>query len=111
MPHLLTKAGMVMCGHGSQAQPTPAHESTKVTVMGQPVMLLGPPFMVSGCANSNAAAGQVPCTTVAFVPTDATMKVLVESKPVLHQDAAPLATPVPPSNPQIIGIQVKVEGT
>lgn len=111
MPHLLTKAGMVMCGHGIQAQPTPAHQSTKVTIDGQPVMLLGPPFMVSGCPNSNAAAGQVPCTAIAFVPPDATMKVLVENKPVIHQDAGPLATCAPPANPQVMGMQIKVEGT
>jgi hypothetical protein len=95
MPGFLLHAGAtVLCTHGGQVQPTVVQP--RVTVSGQPVVTLGPPWVVAGCALPPPPAANGPCLTAQFVTSSA--RVLVMGLPVLLFDSqavcAPTGTPV-----------------
>jgi uncharacterized Zn-binding protein involved in type VI secretion len=106
MPGFLLHVGAtVMCAHGGQAQPTVV--SPRVTVSGQPVVTLGAPYVVAGCALPPPPAANGPCVTAQFV-TGAT-RVLVEGVPVLLLDSQAIC--VPTATPLIIAVtQTRVTG-
>lgn len=109
MPKVLTAAGKIMCAHGIPATAPPPNLSTKVTVMGQPVVLVSAPFTVSGCPNSGP--NLIPCTAITFpTPADKTMKVTSMGLPILFQTASGgMATCSPPAPPSLVPVQQKVE--
>ena len=95
MPGFLLHAGAtVLCSHGGQAQPTMVQP--RVTVSGQPVVTLGPPWVVAGCALPPPPAANGPCVTGQFITS--AVRVMAMGLPVLLLDSqaicAPTATPL-----------------
>ncbi|MCB9527180.1 MAG: hypothetical protein R3F65_03695 [bacterium] len=113
MPKVLTAAGKILCGHGTQAMVAQPNLSPKVTVMNQAVVLAAAPFTVSGCPNmpSAAAPSNIPCTAITFPSaSDKTMKVTSMGQPLLLQTASGgMATCAPPAPPSLVPVQQKVE--
>jgi hypothetical protein len=106
MPGFLLHMGAtVICAHGGQTMPTVTNP--RVTVGGQPVVTMGPPWSVVGCPFPPPPAGNGPCVTAQFL-TSAT-RVLVGGTPVLLQDSqslcAPTGTPA-----TVVVTQVRVKG-
>ena len=90
MPGTVVHLGAtVLCAHGGQALPT--SPNPRVTVMGQPVVTIGPPWTVAGCALPPPPAANGPCGTASFV-TSAT-RVLVAGMPLLLLDSQALCVP------------------
>lgn len=107
MPGFLLHVGAtVMCAHGGQAQPTVPQP--RVLVSGQPVVTLGPPYVVAGCALPPPPAGNGPCVTGQFV--DGATRVFAMGMPVLLLDSqaicAPSGTPliVTVTQPRVTGM-------
>ena len=73
------------CAHGGVAQP--ASSSARVTVGGQPVTTLGPPWVVIGCPLPPLAR----CVTATWLT--AATRVLVEGRPVLIHTAQAVCAP------------------
>jgi hypothetical protein len=94
---LLHFGATVLCAHGGQALPTAV--VPRVLVSNQPVVTLGAPYTVAGCAFPPPPAANGPCVTAMFV-TSAT-RVLALGLPVLLQDSqaicAPTGTPLLPT--------------
>ncbi|MEA2843545.1 MAG: hypothetical protein QOJ69_1216 [Actinomycetota bacterium] len=95
MPGFIVHLGaIVQCVHGGRAQPT--SHSARVTVGGQPVATMGPPWIVSGCALPPPPAAPGPCVTATWLT--ASTRVRVGGQPVLVQDGqavcAPSGTPL-----------------
>jgi hypothetical protein len=66
MPGFLLHIGaQVTCLHGGQAVPTMVNP--RVTVSGQPVVTMGAPWMVAGCALPPPPAANGPCVTAQFI--------------------------------------------
>jgi hypothetical protein len=62
MPGFLVHVGaQVLCAHAGQATPTVANP--RVTVSGQPTVLLTTPYVVAGCTFPPPTAGNGPCVT------------------------------------------------
>ena len=62
MPGLLVHVGaQVMCLHAGQAQPTVPNP--RVSVGGQPTVLLSSPYVIAGCAMPPPLAGNGPCVS------------------------------------------------
>jgi uncharacterized Zn-binding protein involved in type VI secretion len=106
MPGFLLHLGAtVMCAHGGQAQPTAPQPS--VLVSGQPVVTLGAPYVVAGCAFPPPPAANGPCITGQFV--DGATRVFVEGMPVLLLDSQAICAPT--GTPLIVAVtQVRVSG-
>ncbi len=103
--YLLHMGATVMCAHGGQAMPTVT--SPRVKVGGQPIVTLGPPYTVAGCAFPPPPAGNGPCVTASFVM--GATRVMSMGTPVLLQDSQALC--VPTSTPLTIAVtQVRVKG-
>jgi uncharacterized Zn-binding protein involved in type VI secretion len=83
-----------MCSHAGQAQPTVT--SPRVTVSGQPIVMLGAPYTVTGCTLPPPTAANGPCVTGQF--TTAATRITSNGQPVLLQDSqaicAPTGTPL-----------------
>ena len=93
MPGFLVHVGaQVLCSHGGQAQPTAPNP--RVTVSGQPTVLITAPYAVAGCALPPAANG--PCATAQWVT--GTTRVLSNGQPLVVQSSqaicAPTGTPL-----------------
>lgn len=106
MPGFLLHVGAtVTCAHGGQAQPTVPQP--RVLVSGQPVVTLGAPFVVAGCALPPPTAGNGPCVTAQFV--DGATRVLALGMPVLLMDSQAIC--VPSGTPLIVAVtQPRVTG-
>ena len=83
---------VVMCVHGGQA--TPTVPNPRVTVSGQPTVLMTAPYVVAGCPFVPPAPG--PCVTAQWVM--AATRVTSNGQPLLLMDSqavcAPTGTPV-----------------
>lgn len=102
MPGFLLNAGStVLCVHGGQAKPTVPNP--RVKVMGMPVVVQPPPYVIAGCANPPPPANVGPCITATWIV--AALRVKVMGMPVLLQDSQaiciPTGTPLIPLPGQI----------
>jgi len=95
MPGFLVHVGAtVLCAHAGQAQPTVPNP--RVTLGGQPSVLLTAPYVVAGCPFVPPAAG--PCVTAQWVV--GTTRVTSNGQPLVVQSGqaicAPTGTPLMP---------------
>jgi len=95
MPGFLVHVGAtVLCSHAGQA--TPTVPNPRVTVSGQPTVLLTSPYVVAGCTFPPPPAANGPCVSAMFMT--GTTRVLSNGLPLLCQSSqgicAPTGTPV-----------------
>lgn len=103
--YLLHVGATVLCAHGGQA--TPTVPSPRVKVGGQPIVTMGPPYAVAGCAFPPPPAGNGPCVTASFIMGATRVKSM--GQPVLLQDSQAICTPT--GTPLTIAVtQVRVKG-
>ncbi|MGG6266451.1 hypothetical protein [Leptolyngbya sp. AN10] len=102
---LLNMGSTVICAHGGQAQSTAP--VPRVRVMGLPVTVQPPPYVIAGCTNPPPLAGVGPCITGIWVV--AALRVKAMGMPVLLQDSqavcAPTGTPL-----TVVLTQIRVRG-
>ena len=105
MPGFLLHVGAtVLCAHGGQAQPTAPNP--RVTVLGQPTVLLAAPYAIAGCP-FNVSGSPVPCVTANWV-TGAT-RITSNGVPLLLMDSQAIC--VPNGTPLTITVtQTRVQG-
>lgn len=95
MPGFLLHAGaQVLCSHSGQA--TPTAPNPRVTVSGQPTVLMSAPYVVTGCTLPPPTAANGPCVTAQWL--SGTTRVLSNGQPLLVQSSqsicAPTGTPL-----------------
>jgi hypothetical protein len=95
MPGLLVHVGaQVLCSHAGQA--TPTAPNPRVTVSGQPTVLMTSPYVVAGCTLPTPPSANGPCVTAQWV--SGTTRVLSNGQPLLVQRSqaicAPTGTPL-----------------
>jgi hypothetical protein len=95
MPGFLVQVGaQVLCAHAGQA--TPTVPNPRVTVSGQPTVLLSTPYMVAGCAFPPPPTANGPCVTGQWLV--GTTRVTSNGQPLLVQSSqgicAPTGTPL-----------------
>lgn len=95
MPGFLLHVGaQVLCSHAGQA--TPAVPNPRVTVSGQPTVLMTSPYMIAGCTLPPPTAANGPCITAQWV--SGTTRVFSNGQPLLVQSSqaicAPTGTPL-----------------
>lgn len=115
--YLLNMNCVVTCVHGGQAKPMAPNP--RVKIMGVPIPLSPPPFVVTGCSMAippPAGPGPTPCITANFLPPTATTRVKTMGQPLLclSSSTAPCITtpPSPPAPllPVSFAGQVRVKG-
>ena len=90
MPGFLLHVGaQVLCSHAGQA--TPVVPNPRVTVSGQPTVLMTSPYMVAGCTLPPPTAANGPCVTAQWV--SGTSRVLSNGQPLLVQSSQAVCTP------------------
>jgi hypothetical protein len=90
MPGFLVHVGaQVLCSHGGQAQPTVPNP--RVTVSGQPTVLLTSPYVVAGCALPPPPAANGPCVSAMWLT--GTTRVLSNGLPLLVQSSQAICAP------------------
>jgi hypothetical protein len=105
MPFILHVGATVICAHAGQATPTAPFP--RVTVSGQPIVTLGAPWVVAGCAMPPPIAGNGPCVTGQWLM--GATRVLAGGMPVLLQSS--LSICVPTGTPMsVLVTQVRVSG-
>ena len=95
MPRFLVHVGaQVLCAHAGQATPTVTNP--RVTVSGQPTVLLTTPYVVAGCTFPPPTAGNGPCVTGQWLV--GTTRVTSLGQPLVVQSSqgicAPTGTPL-----------------
>ncbi len=95
MPGFLVHVGaQVLCAHGGQAVPTVPNP--RVTVSGQPTVLLTTPYVVAGCTFPPPPVANGPCVTAQWLV--GTTRVTSTGQPLLVQSSqaicAPTGTPL-----------------
>src|SRR2546421_8654878 len=106
MPGFLVHGGaQVLCMHAGQAQPTVPNP--RVTVSGQPTVLMTSPYVVAGCALPPPPAANGPCVTAQWLT--GTTRVLSNGQPLLVQSSQAIC--VPTGTPLLIVVtQTRVTG-
>jgi hypothetical protein len=90
MPGFLVHVGaQVLCMHAGQAQPTVPNP--RVTVSGQPTVLMTAPYVVAGCALPPPPAANGPCVTAQWL--SGTTRVLSNGQPLLVQSSQAICVP------------------
>ncbi len=90
MPGLLVQVGaQVMCSHAGQAQPSVPNP--RVTVSGQPTVLLSSPYLVAGCAFPPPPAANGPCVTGQWL--SGTTRVTSTGQPLVVNAGSSICTP------------------
>lgn len=91
---LLHVSAQVLCAHVGQA--TPTMPNPRVTVSGQPTVLLTSPYVIAGCTFPAMTTGAPPCATAQW--TTGTARVTSNAQPLLVQSGqaicAPTGTPL-----------------
>ena len=107
MPGFLLHLGAtVMCSHAGQATPTVVN--LRVTVSGQPIVMITSPYVVAGCVLPPPTAANGPCVTAQFVT--AATRITSNGQPVLLFDSQ--AVCVPTGTPLlVVAAQTRVTGT
>ena len=95
MPGFLVHVGaQVLCSHAGQA--TPTLPNPRVTVSGQPTVLLTAPYVVAGCTFPPPPAANGPCVTAQWLI--GTTRVVSNGQPLVVQSSqaicAPTGTPL-----------------
>jgi len=95
MPGFLVHVGaQVTCAHAGQAQPTVPNP--RVTVSGQPTVLVTSLYVIAGCTFPPPSAGNGPCVTGQWLT--GTTRVTSNGQPLLVQSSqgicAPTGTPL-----------------
>lgn len=95
MPGFLLHVGaQVLCSHAGQA--TPTAPNPRVTVSGQPTVLITSPYVVAGCTLPPPSAANGPCVTAQWVT--GTTRVTSNGQQLLVQSSqaicAPTGTPL-----------------
>lgn len=95
MPGFLVHVGaQVLCSHGGQA--TPTTPNPKVTVGGQPTVLITSPCVVAGCPFPPPPGANGPCVTAQWI--SGSTRVLSNGQPLVVQSSqaicAPTGTPL-----------------
>jgi len=95
MPGFLVHVGaQVTCFHAGQA--TPTAPNPRVTVSGQPTVLITSPYMVAGCTLPPPTAANGPCVSAQWL--SGTTRVLSNGQPLVVQSSqsicAPTGTPL-----------------
>lgn len=86
---LVTAATAANCAHMGVA--TPTVPNPRVTVMGQPTVLVTSPYAIAGCPFLTPGGNPLPCVTAQFV-TSAT-RVLSNGQPLLLVDSQAVTVP------------------
>ncbi len=95
-----------MCSHAGQATPTVVNP--RVTVSGQPIVMVTSPYVVAGCVLPPPTAANGPCVTAQFVT--AATRITSNGQPVLLFDSQ--AVCVPTGTPLlVVAAQTRVTGT
>jgi hypothetical protein len=101
---LLHQGATVMCSHGGQA--TPTAPNPRVTVSGQPTVLLSAPWVVAGCPL--VPPPLPPCVTATWVA--GTTRVTSSGQPLVIQSGQSVC--VPTGTPLIpVTAQTRVKAT
>lgn len=95
MPGFLVHIGaQVLCSHAGQA--TPTLPNPRVTVSGQPTVLISAPYQVAGCTLPPPGIANGPCVTAQWL--NGTVRVLSNGQPLVVQSSqaicAPTGTPL-----------------
>lgn len=95
MPGFLVHVGaQVLCTHAGQA--TPTAPNPRVTVSGQPTVLISAPYAVAGCTLPPPTAANGPCVTAQWLV--GSTRVLSNGQPLVVQSSqaicAPTGTPL-----------------
>lgn len=104
MPGFLLHFGaQVLCAHAGQATPTAVNP--RVTVNGQPTVLLATQYLIAGCTMPPPFAGNGPCVTAQWIT--GTTRVTSNGQPLLVQSSAAICAPT--GTPlQIVTTQTRV---
>ena len=95
-----------MCVHGGQAQPTAPNP--RVTLSGQPSVLVTAPYVVAGCTFPPPPAANGPCVTAQFITS--ALRVTSNGQPLLLLDSQAICAPT--GTPLLITLtQTRVTGT
>ncbi|MDZ4346930.1 PAAR-like protein [Devosia sp.] len=107
MPGFLVHVGAtVLCSHAGQA--TPTVPNPRVTVSGQPTVLMTAPYVVAGCTFPPPPAANGPCVTAQWL--SGTTRVLSNGQPLLVQSSQAICAPT--GTPLIITVtQTRVSAT
>lgn len=90
MPGFLVHVGaQVMCLHAGQA--TPTVPNPRVTVSGQPTVLMATPYVVAGCTLPPPPAANGPCVTAQWL--SGTTRVFSNGQPLLVQSSQAICAP------------------
>lgn len=90
MPGFLVHVGaQVVCSHGGQAQPTVPNP--RVTVSGQPTVLITGPYVVAGCALPPPPAANGPCVSAQWLT--GTTRVFSNGQPLVVQSSTSICAP------------------
>lgn len=95
MPGFLVHVGaQVLCAHAGQA--TPTAPNPRVTVSGQPTVLITAPYMVAGCTLPPPTAANGPCLSAQWLA--GSTRVTSNGQPLVVQSSqavcAPTGTPL-----------------
>lgn len=90
MPGFLVHVGaQVLCSHAGQAQPTVPNP--RVTVSGQPTVLMTAPYVIAGCTLPPPPGANGPCVTATWLT--GTTRVLSSGQPLLVQSSQAICAP------------------
>ena len=90
MPGFLVHVGaQVLCAHAGQA--TPTAPNPRVTVSGQPTVLVTAPYMVAGCTFPPPPNGNGPCVSGQWL--SGTTRVLSNGQPLVVQSSTSICAP------------------
>lgn len=90
MPGFLIHVGaQVLCAHAGQA--TPTVPNPRVTVNGQPTILLTSPYVIAGCPLPPPPAANGPCVTAQWI--SGTTRVTSNGQPLLVQSSQAICVP------------------
>ena len=90
MPGFLVHVGaQVTCSHGGQAQPTAPNP--RVSVSGQPTVLITAPYVVAGCALPPPTVANGPCVSAQWLT--GTTRGLSNGQPLVVQSSQAICTP------------------
>ena len=90
MPGFLVHVGaQVLCSHAGQAQPTVPNP--RVSVSGQPTVLMTSPYVIAGCTLPPPTAGNGPCVSAQWL--SGTTRVTSNGQPLLLQSSQAICTP------------------
>jgi len=90
MPGFLVHVGaQVLCSHAGQAQPTVPNP--RVSVSGQPTVLMTSPYVIAGCTLPPPTVGNGPCVSAQWL--SGTTRVTSNGQPLLLQSSQAICTP------------------